>query len=63
MTRWSPNNLVLLLRFESYYYLVVSVGGVRNVGAMVLHGRRSPNSVPAGGQAVGVYFNTPPLAN
>ncbi len=43
--------------------LPVGVGGVRNVGALVLHGRRSPNSVPAGGQAVGVYFNTPPLAD
>ncbi len=43
--------------------LPVGVGGVRNVGAMVLHGRRSPNSVPEGGQAVGVYFNTPPLAH
>lgn len=43
--------------------LPVGVGGVRNVGAMVLHGRRSPGSVPAGGQAVGVYFNTPPLAD
>jgi oxygen-dependent protoporphyrinogen oxidase len=43
--------------------LPVGVGGVRNVGAMVLHGRRSPESVPEGGQAVGVYFNTPPLAN
>ncbi|MEM6583684.1 MAG: FAD-dependent oxidoreductase [Pseudomonadota bacterium] len=43
--------------------LPVGVGGVRNVGAIVLHGRRSPASVPPGGQAVGVYFNTPPLAN
>jgi oxygen-dependent protoporphyrinogen oxidase len=43
--------------------LPVGVGGVRNVGALVLHGRRSPNSVPPGGQAVGVYFNTPPLAD
>lgn len=42
--------------------LPVGVGGIRKVGAMVLHGRRSPNSVPNGGQAVGVYFNTPPLA-
>ena len=42
--------------------LPVGAGGVRNVGALVLHGRRSPNSVPEGGQAVGVYFNTPPLA-
>ena len=30
---------------------------------MVLHGRRQPASVPDGGQLVGVYFNTPPLAN
>ena len=41
--------------------LPVGIGGERNVGAMVLHGRRSPTSVPEGGQAVGVYFNTPPL--
>ena len=43
--------------------LPVGVDGVRDVGAMVLHGRRSPGSVPRGGQCVGVYFNTPPLAN
>jgi len=43
--------------------LPVGVCGTRDVGAMVLHGRRSPTSVPKGGQAVGVYFNTPPLAN
>ena len=43
--------------------LPVGVGGTRDVGAMVLHGRRAPTSVPQGGQAVGVYFNTPPLAN
>lgn len=43
--------------------LPVGVDGVRDVGAMVLHGRRSPSSVPEGGQCVGVYFNTPPLAN
>ena len=43
--------------------LPVGVDGVRDVGAMVLHGRRSPRSVPEGGQCVGVYFNTPPLAN
>lgn len=42
--------------------LPVGMGGVRDVGALVLHGRRSPSSVPHGGQAVGVYFNTPPLA-
>ena len=41
--------------------LPVGVGSERNVGAMVLHGRRSPASVPKGGQVVGVYFNTPPL--
>ena len=41
--------------------LPVGEGGVRNVGAMVLHGRRLPASVPNGAQVVGVYFNTPPL--
>jgi oxygen-dependent protoporphyrinogen oxidase len=41
--------------------LPVGEGGVRNVGAMVLHGRRLPASVPNGAQMVGVYFNTPPL--
>ncbi|MGY9015900.1 MAG: protoporphyrinogen/coproporphyrinogen oxidase [Rhodospirillales bacterium] len=43
--------------------LPVGVDGDRDVGAMVLHGRRQPASVPDGGQLVGVYFNTPPLAN
>ena len=43
--------------------LPVGEGGVRNVGAMVLHGRRLPASVPNGAQMVGVYFNTPPLKN
>jgi len=43
--------------------LPVGVDGERDVGAMVLHGRRQPASVPDGGQLVGVYFNTPPLAN
>ncbi len=41
--------------------LPVGEGGVRNVGAMVLHGRRLPASVPNGAQMVGVYFNPPPL--
>ena len=41
--------------------LPVGEGGDRNVGAMVLHGRRLPASVPNGAQMVGVYFNTPPL--
>lgn len=41
--------------------LPVGEGGIRNVGAMVLHGRRLPASVPNGAQMVGVYFNTPPL--
>lgn len=40
----------------------VGFGEVRNIGAMVLQSRRHPNSVPPGGEAVGVYFNTPPLA-
>lgn len=42
--------------------LPVGVGEVRNVGAIVLHSRRHPASVPPGGELVGVYFNTPPLA-
>jgi protoporphyrinogen/coproporphyrinogen III oxidase len=43
--------------------LPVGVGEVRNVGAIVLHSRRHPASVPQGGEVAGVYFNTPPLAN
>ena len=41
----------------------VGYGEVRNIGAMVLQSRRHPGSVPPGGEAVGVYFNTPPLAH
>ncbi|MEE3058512.1 MAG: FAD-dependent oxidoreductase, partial [Pseudomonadota bacterium] len=41
--------------------LPVGEGSVRNIGAMVLHGRRLPASVPDGAQMVGIYFNTPPL--
>lgn len=41
--------------------LPVGAGETRNVGAIVLHSRRSPSSVPAGGEIAGVYFNTPPL--
>lgn len=36
---------------------------LRNWGACVLQSRRHPNAVPAGGEAVGVYFYTPPLAH
>lgn len=43
--------------------LPVGVGEVRNVGAIVLHSRRHPASVPKGGEVAGVYFNTPPLAS
>ncbi len=43
--------------------LPVGAGEQRNVGAVVLHGRRCPGSAPSGGQIAGVYFNTPPLAN
>jgi oxygen-dependent protoporphyrinogen oxidase len=42
--------------------LPVGEGEIRNIGALVLHSRRHPGSVPAGGELVGVYFNTPPLA-
>jgi len=43
--------------------LPVGVGETRNVGAIVLHSRRQPSSVPPGGEVAGVYFNTPPLAH
>jgi oxygen-dependent protoporphyrinogen oxidase len=33
----------------------------RDWGACVLQSKRQPGSVPAGGEAVGVYFYTPPL--
>jgi len=35
---------------------------LRKWGACVLQSRRHPNAVPPGGEAVGVYFYTPPLA-
>lgn len=41
--------------------LPVGEGETRKVGAIVLHSRRHPASVPPGGELVGVYFNTPPL--
>lgn len=34
---------------------------LRNWGACVLQSRRHPDAVPPGGEAVGVYFYTPPL--
>nr|WP_080741688.1 FAD-dependent oxidoreductase [Burkholderia sp. Ac-20349] len=34
---------------------------LRNWGACVLQSKRHPNAVPPGGEAVGVYFYTPPL--
>lgn len=43
--------------------LPVGEGETRNVGAIVLHSRRHPSSVPPGGEVAGVYFNTPPLAH
>ena len=49
--------------FPDDIVLPVGFGGVRNIGAIVLHSRRNPGSVPPGGEAVGVYFNTPPLAH
>ncbi len=36
---------------------------LRNWGACVLQSRRHPDAVPPGGEAVGVYFYTPPLSN
>jgi oxygen-dependent protoporphyrinogen oxidase len=41
----------------------VGVGETRAIGAMVLLSRRHPGAVPSGGEAAGVYFNTPPLAH
>jgi protoporphyrinogen/coproporphyrinogen III oxidase len=49
--------------FPADIVLPVGVGGVRNVGSIVLHSRRNPGSVPKGCEVVGVYFNTPPLAH
>jgi len=46
-----PNDIVL----------PVGENETRNVGAIVLHSRRHPASVPPGGELVGIYFNTPPL--
>ena len=36
---------------------------LRSWGACVLQSRRHPNATPPGGEAVGVYFYTPPLGN
>lgn len=49
--------------FPADIVLPVGYGETRNVGAIVLHNRRNPGSVPAGGEVAGVYFNTPPLAH
>ncbi|MBL4826918.1 MAG: FAD-dependent oxidoreductase [Spongiibacteraceae bacterium] len=46
--------------------IVLPVGygeGPRSVGAMVLQSRRQISAVPPGGELVGVYFTTPPLAS
>lgn len=49
--------------FPADLVLPVGVDEVRKVGAIVLHSRRHPSSVPNGGEVAGVYFNTPPLAS
>ncbi len=49
--------------FPADVVMPVGVGETRNVGAIVLHSRRHPSSVPQGGEVAGVYFNTPPLAH
>lgn len=49
--------------FPADIVMPVGFGETRNVGALVLHNRRNPGSVPAGAEVAGVYFNTPPLAN
>lgn len=43
--------------------LPVGYGERRSVGALVLQSRRQPSAVPSGGELVGVYFTTPPLAH
>lgn len=48
--------------FPADIVLPVGYGETRNVGAIVLHNRRNPGSVPPGGEVAGIYFNTPPLA-
>ncbi|MDX9786238.1 MAG: FAD-dependent oxidoreductase [Desulfobacterales bacterium] len=42
--------------------IALPANDLRNWGACVLGSRRNPGSVPKGGEAVGVYFYTPPLA-
>lgn len=49
--------------FPADIVMPVGVGETRNVGAIVLHSRRHPSSVPKGGEVAGVYFNPPPLAH
>lgn len=49
--------------FPSDIVLPVGPGETRKVGAIVLHSRRHPGSVPKGGEVAGVYFNTLPLAH
>lgn len=48
--------------FPADIVLPVGFREERNVGAIVLHNRRNPGSVPPGGEVAGIYFNTPPLA-
>jgi oxygen-dependent protoporphyrinogen oxidase len=42
--------------------IALPANDLRNWGACVLQSRRHPDAVPPGGEAVGVYFYTPPLA-
>jgi oxygen-dependent protoporphyrinogen oxidase len=42
--------------------MALPANNLRNWGACVLQSRRHPDAVPPGGEAVGVYFYTPPLA-
>jgi oxygen-dependent protoporphyrinogen oxidase len=49
--------------FPADIVLPVGADETRNVGAIVLHSRRHPTSVPPGGEVAGVYFNGPPLAH
>ena len=49
-------------QFPADIVLPVGINEERHIGAIVLHSRRHPDSVPKGGEVAGVYFNTPPLA-
>lgn len=48
---------------DSRVSIVMPANHTRNWGAAVLLSHRQPSAVPPGGEAVGVYFYTPPIEN